>query len=375
MSTHLFKMVSLEEIGGVPGSSYGGASGGAPRLAHVGEGNDGTAKKASGETYIDVVRDFPWTNSPIRAKEDSPYIDLIEHRITQNPMLNQIATHLAVLDNVGQGGEQSQAQIDRIKQSFSEKSEAIDGEFGVTSAIKTIGGGALASFQDETSVLSNYDNLYTTKTTGWRYRLPYYTDNYRQLVNSFTDNSGQTGGGIGGKLLDIGQDVANIAAQAGSFAGGTFLGPGRYIETSKFFSFGGREKSYQFNLPLSNTTHNSGNQADVIARNWELIYLLIYQNTPNRVTRDLVIPPCIYEAKVPGTFYAKYSYISSINVEFIGTRRMMTINVPTYEGAPKAVKAIIPDVYGLTLTVTELHGESQNMLAHMLNSDDIITTG
>lgn len=376
MSSHLFRFQDIN-AGGMGPSTYGTGTGGAPKLSHIGETSDGTAKKNKGETYVDVIHDFPWTNSPTRAREDSPYIDLVESRILQNPMLNQIATHLAVLDNVGSSGDTSESQRDSIRQSFTEQTESLEGGFGIMEAVKTVGKGMATPFTTADGPLYNYKNLYTTDHTGWRYRLPYYTDNYKQLMNSFTDQSGQTGGGIGGKLLDVGLDGANIAAQVGQAAGGTFLGPGQYIETSKFFSFGGREKSYQFNFPLSNTsfTSDSSTQMDVITKNWELLYLLVYQNTPNRLTRDLVIPPCIYEAKVPGTLYAQYAYISGIQIDFIGTRRMMELNVPQYPNGFKSIKAIIPDVYGVTITVTELHGESQNMMAHMINSDSIITTG
>lgn len=376
MSTHLFKFEDLGAVGGLGPSTQGGGTGGSPALGHVGDTNDGTAKKSSGETFVDVVREFPWTNSPETAREDAPYIDLKESRIASNPMLNQIATHLAVMSNIGPRGEVDEDQRAAIKQKFTEATDKLEGEYGIISATGTVLKGGLNALKTADGPMFNYSDLYNLHDTGWRYRLPYYTDSYRQLLNQFSDNQGQTGGGIGGKVLEGVKSVADIAAQASQAIGGSFLGPGQYIETSKFYSFGGREKSYQFNFPLSNTTFtNETKQIDSITKNWELIYLLVYQNLPNRVTRDLVIPPCVYEANIPGTMYSPYAYISGINVEFIGTRRMMTLNIPTYTGGFKAVKAIIPDVYGVTITVTELHGEAQNMMAYMVNKDDIITTG
>ena len=35
-----------------------------------------------------------------------------------------------------------------------------------------------------------------------------------------------------------------------------------------------------------------------IIKNWQFLFLLTYQNTPNRITRDLIDPPCIYEAYI-----------------------------------------------------------------------------
>ena len=39
------------------------------------------------------------------------------------------------------------------------------------------------------------------------------------------------------------------------------------------------------------------------------------------------------------------------------------------------IDAIIPDVYQVTITLTEMVGESRNMLYHMSKGQDVITTG
>ena len=39
------------------------------------------------------------------------------------------------------------------------------------------------------------------------------------------------------------------------------------------------------------------------------------------------------------------------------------------------IKAIIPEVYNITIGLTELVGESQNMLYHMSKGQDVVTTG
>lgn len=382
MNTHLFKFAPMDRVGDMPGSDYGAGSGAAPKLLHVGQNS--AVDSGNQETYVDVLGEFPWSNSPDRATRDSPYMDLIERRITMNPMVNQMATHLAVFDNIGQGAELSESQKQNLKSQLTEMRDPIEsGEsaFSIKGGAMEVASGLAKSVQEAKDPMGNYSNLYTTTNTGWRYRLPYYTDSYKSLMNQFTTNKGQLAGGVGGGALDILAKGGNIAAQAGKAIGGTFMGPGSYIETSKFFSFEGRERTYQFNFPLSNSIHESKlrTQEQVITRNWELIYLLVYQNSPNRITRDLVIPPCIYTARVPGVFYSPYAYISDITVEFIGTRRMMTLSVPSYnplggESSRHDIQTIVPDIYGVTIAVTELHGEAQNMLWQAATSSNLITT-
>lgn len=371
--SNIFKFAKADTL-----NDFGAGNGAAPKLLHVGSADNSLADGSS-ETYVDVLREFPWTNSPAKAIEESPYIDLVESRITQNPMLNQMATHFAVLNNFGDNATVDESTKAEIQAKITQQMDAIESgsDMSFIDAAKTAGG-SLARGKSS-HVLNNYTGLYTTVPTGWRYRLPYYTDSYKQLVNGFTDNKGQAGGGIGGSMLDIGKQVSDIAAQAGKLK--TVFGPGSYIETSKFFNFDGREKTYQFNFPLSNSIHSSKSvdQLDVIRKNWQFIYLLIYQNNPNRYSRDLVSPPCIYEAKVPGVFYSRYAYISNINIDFIGNRRMMAIDVPQYDPTAEnnnsmtTIQTVVPDVYGVTISVTELHGESQNMLAHLVDESSLIT--
>ena len=122
---------------------------------------------------------------------------------------------------------------------------------------------------------------------------------------------------------------------------------------------------------------------DVI-RNWQLIFLLIYQNTPNRLTRDLIDPPCIYEANLDGTWYSKYAYVSNVKIDFVGATRKMALPIPTQVTADGSgttsnkafsVDTIIPDMYNVSVTVTELFSETQNFLFQSVNqSNKLVTT-
>ena len=160
------------------------------------------------------------------------------------------------------------------------------------------------------------------------------------------------------------------------------------IEELKGFSFTGRERSYTVKFPLFNTK----NFTEII-KNWQFIYLLTYQNTPNRITRDLIDPPCIYEARIPGVWYSKYSSITNMQVDFIGARREMEMPVQyltkssdgsvdgkaetNWHSNKRKITTVIPDGYMVTITVTELFSETQNFMYHMVKesmSDKIKVT-
>jgi len=377
---NLFQLVSKAPVG-----AGNMRTGSAPELQHVSQSKPGLIQShLDKETFINVRDSFPWSNSPQRAIQESPYIDLVELDIQSNPMLNQIATNLAV------GGNLIPENLKNMVKS--EMTAIVEENAGAEAQMATGGAWDLTKIGTDTVVqglgdavqdtppgdtLFPYDNMYTTKPTGFRYIMPYYTQNWRSLVNAFTNDKGETGSGAAAGILDKGKELSETAANLGKVGGLNFMAPGQYIEQSKFFGFPGREKTYTFSFPLANTRPLAGMSAfETISRNWQFLYLLIYQNSPNRMTRDLILPPCIYEAHVPGIWYSKYSYISALNVDFVGTRRRMKVRVPQYDDnktlGSLSIPTIIPDVYQVTISMTELVGESQNMLYHMIKGKNVM---
>lgn len=345
--------------------------GASPKLEHIGSGGAGDFSSTNQkDTYINVRDSFPWHNSPFGSTsiEESPWIDLMEYDILANPMLNQIASNLSVLGNV---------VPDAIKEKIKEQANKSRTADGSQSAVdKMLGASDPNAFEktDPGNTLFPYNNMYYTNPTGFRYLLPYFTDNHHSLSNSFSTDKGETGSGMGSGVLELGEEISEIMAAGGRTA--NMVEPGSYIEKSKFYSFASREKSYDFSFPLSNCRSVPGMTSDeTISRNWQLVFLLIYQNSPNRMSRDLILPPCIYEAHLPGVWYSKYAYISKLDVKFLGTRRMHTVSVPVVGGGSSQIQAIIPDVYKINISLTELVGESQNMLYHMTKGKNAITVG
>lgn len=407
--SHIWKFVDYSSIH-FPGPNnsdrkYG--FGAAPDIASV--KNQGAASGASGEQiidHVDVVNDFMWTQSPKSSRDDVPVLFLREKKIQTNPQLNQIANNLFTMtQKVARGaGEEN---VESLKSMIAESkvkmlkslgpdpqtefpdAETEEEEDLLRQAAQDARDTQIAqdvaaqrdivsqnldalSTTNQQGVLAPYESLYYTKDTGFIYSLPYMEQQYKQVGNSFGD-----GTGANSALLGIGAALSKASANVTT--GLNIADPGTYIEQPQLYSFGQNQKSYQVKFPLINT--NSWND---VVRNWQLIWMLVYQNTPNRLTRDLIDPPCIYEANLEGTWYSKYAYVSQLDVSFVGATRKMTIPLPSDAtpdagGASRAstisVDTIIPDAYEVTLTIKDIFGESRNMLYHSVNqSNSKITT-
>jgi len=91
-------------------------------------------------------------------------------------------------------------------------------------------------------------------------------------------------------------------------------------------------------------------------------------------------------------WYSKYSALTSMTVDFIGARREMYVPIDFLDHADnqheqqasgnwiekkRKVLTVIPDAYQVTLTLTELFSETQNMKHQMLREsmNDKIRTG
>ena len=333
--------------------------------------SDGATGGNSSIEHIDIVNRFKWTQSPKTSRDDVPVLMLREKRIQVNPQLNQIANNLFVAaEKAGRGKEMLKSLAPQeLATKINNNKVTAENELGtkLIAAGRAIGSAA-ESMAAGSGILAPYENLYYTKDTGFVYSLPYMEEAYKSVTNDFG-----AGGGANSQFLGMGASLAEAASKIAT--GFNIADPGTYVEQPQLYNFGGRQqKEYTVNFPLINT--HSFN--DVI-RNWQLIFLLIYQNTPNRLTRDLIDPPCIYEANLDGTWYSKYAYVSKVDVGFVGATRKMTLPIPsevtadgdgTQSKKPFPVETIIPDVYKVSVTVREIFSETQNMLYHSINQQN-----
>lgn len=347
---------------------------------------------------VDVINGFYWTHTPLTKREEVPFISLSEKRLKTNALIAQAAYNsmtIGLFDKTGliqragrsvdaatQGKISEQLQkIQNFLQSGPTGS-TIDKLGATIGAAKEkfgnfLGGEGVFSLpqnQAARSVLRVYEGLYITEPTGWEYTFPYFEDYQNGVSNDFGD---QNVGGIGEGVLAGGAStfVEGTRALAESMAGAmNIMEPGTYIEKPKFYQFQDSGDEITVSFPLLNTGHAT--YEDVV-RNWQLIYLLVYQNRPIRFTRDLIEPPVIYEVSLPGHKYMPYAYVSRLEVQFVGSRRPMEITFKDESSLGQGqnrVNTIIPDGYTVQITLKGLVAETRNFLYTSLNADPVTVT-
>lgn len=374
--TNPAKSPTLVQSGGEIGKAAG--YGPAPKLSPATSshnGNEHTQTNTGPSTHINIRDTHHWTESPAQSRREVPMLMLKEMRILSNPMLNQVMNNIgiAVQTTAGTAEGLSDAmkafaalKVDDGKLAPGTSSDLLrELQSASAEAIESVGKRRDTYYSDP---LNPYHMLYTTTPTKFRYTFPYLENGYISKTGQFGDQPKS------GFLTDLTSIAANAATDISLKR---LTAPGRMIEEPKGFNFTGREKSYTVTFPLFNTKDYAS-----VMKNWQFVYLLTYQNTPNRITRDLVDPPCIYEAKIPGVWYSKYASITNMTIDFMGARREMDMPVMYLDSANDSVSdnksesmwlpqkrkitTIIPDAYMVKITVTELFSETQNFLYHMV---------
>ena len=119
---------------------------------------------------------------------------------------------------------------------------------------------------------------------------------------------------------------------------------------------------------------------DDIVNNWQFIYLLLYNNKPERVNRNLIEPPPIYEATIPGVKYMPFSYIQNLSITYKGARRTMKIQVPVAisnntlgpTNTNVDFETIIPEAYDVSITLAGLVTDSKNFMYSLIENQSVI---
>ena len=378
-----------------------GGYGPAPSLLPINRGNDvaGAAKLTSNtptpSVHVNVRDEHHWTESPITSRREVPILSLKENKIMTNVALNQM---LNMVSNAAGAAGEAVKSVNKLFDMFKSKSlddtaNSDENKNNMTEEAmkKEISSGTLAAVINPDEIpspsyfdpMNPYSLLYTTQPTGFKYSIPYMENTYVQNTGGFGDSA--AGGTISNILQNLGETATNFLQELNM---NKTVAPGRMIEKPKGFSFDGREKSYTVSFPLFNTK----SYAELI-KNWQFLFLLSYQNSPNRINRDLIDPPCIYEASISGVWYSKYAALTNLTVDFVGARREMMLPIQVIDHAPDAgnqqtatgnwiprkrkTLAVIPDAYQVTMTFTELFAETQNFKFQMLREamNDVVQTG
>lgn len=326
------------------------------------------------KTYADdinVVTDFPWTKSPKSSRNDVPRLILKEKRIKTNSTISNFAYSVNTITDIGKtagvitksfGSKLSDGSDNVIVKAAGGATKAAGALISETaSVIETASNTVINAIADDyenfgdNSVLTPYNGLYRLEKTGFKYILPYMDDNYREFATSLGEAQQEN---ILSSVLNKANDIGGQAAGA-LFA----LRPGVYIEEAKQFAMTQDGREITFSFPLLNT-----GTYEEINRNWQLIYGLVYQNRPGRITKTLVDIPVMYEAYIEGMLYMPYSYITGMKVEFLGNRRTMSVVLPTISSddgqteTGKTINTVIPDAFNITITIRGLNDETRNFL-------------
>lgn len=353
---------------------------------------------------VNVVSDFYWTYSKlIDSRKEVPRLLLTERRLKTNAMVNQLKYSFGVsksniteiakvlpdgvknpLYNFLAGARQTETGQKAVK--FANTVEAKLAQ--------------LDAFQDNNNIFENnpylkpYQNLYITEPTGWQFILPYFENLNNSQSNAFADDTNQASLG----LLKMGAEmlgkVSDITAALRAPTQVTF------VEKTKFYNYGTEGDQLTVNFPLINT--GSATFDDVV-RNWELLFLLLYNNKPSRKNVSVIDPPVIYTAEIPGVKFFPFCYIADMTIEFQGSRRELTFNLDTVDSLSvdklantqgqirldknnnnivrgfsnnttlRSITTIIPDAYQVKITFKSLVPDSKNFMYTVLNKDPIVS--
>jgi hypothetical protein len=383
----------------------------------AGASSNHVAAGSSSFFQINVIDNFQWTTSPKSSRADTPSIQLVEKRLQTNSLVAQALYNVAsVKGNVKNIGEAFAGLPGAVQTAFkavggvAAANKILDGAAPGSSIGKvfttllgagvgaSIPEGAIGSAIDTTAnliqqsiktisnadsipnlnstVLQPYEGLYITKPTNFIYTLPYFSDTQNRVSNQFQDNDAVFEGGSESTATPAVEGLTQAILASRGFAQGlartAFFGaPGVYIEKPKYYNFNNVGEKISVRFPLVNTGWATFND---VMRNWQLLFMLTYQNRPNRKSRDLIDPSVLYEVNIPGIKYHPFAYIDGLIIRFRGSRRKMTINIPGPNGGSAKVTTIIPDAYDVELSLQTLINESQNTLYSMLfEKNDLIS--
>ena len=194
--------------------------------------------------------------------------------------------------------------------------------------------------------LSSLLGIYLTEPTGFKYAFPYLNGPVN-VTSNWGDEGDSAISGIVNKGMSIVDEISKLA---------NITQPGVYIQKPKYFNFDQEGKSVSFNFPLFNTVkHGTFDYKS----NYELLWLLAYQNKPFKTSFARTSPSKIYTVEIPGVVSMPYAYISEMTVDFRGTVRQLPVEIDNKTGE---FDAPIPEAYVVNITFTSLLTEFANTM-------------
>ena len=355
---------------------------------------------------INVTKDFKWTKT-IRNDinvSQIPTLSLTEYYITQPAFLSNLGNMLAVIPNAVKGLAKNtgvtagvKPLIDSIKEGIGnlENSSLYQDSVGenlknplVQSVKGFVAGGVNSVLQGlalqgsgidvgSAAYMKAYEDIYGVLKSNFRYRIPFFTKDWKSITTKF-DASGSKEGPLGGEniatqFIDKGYNfVKNI---------GDSMTTGFAMDFAKSYQYGEGAHETTINFILDNTYDSFTDKEGVPSyqKNWELIFLLLYQNLPNKRNRLFFDPPVIYRADVPGVFHYLYSYMSKLEVTALGNTqpRKISLNVKDNKESTdnkQSTETLIPEAFNVSITLTSLLPETKNLFLNSYNTSVTTST-
>ena len=332
---NLFKFISQETIGPNVLDGIANNDEAAPEIIPVQEFSAANPNPQ----LINVINGFEWTHTPADGRKDVPEIRLSEYRVEFNSLIQNIRYLLSTAKSAGSnilGGvkgtidnlsiAQNKARAKRDKQREKDKKDKVDSEVTLLDQTLKMGESLAEDLKkatiDDSIVkakhLRPYHGLYGLQPTGFEYKFPYFDSDWRNVNSQWTSIDGK-GGLLGGFI----NEVANIGSDFVDTLGALPQVKGSGLERPQMYDYGqGGAASKTLKFSLINT-----DKFDDVVRNWQLCFMLLYQQLPNKISKVLYEPPVVYEVEIPGLFYTPFAYIRNIAITNRGAIRPMKIPV------------------------------------------------
>lgn len=349
---------------------------------------------------IDVINNFDWTTTPTRAGAGQdfkvPSVRIQEFEMNRLSVINSIRYQLqafssiiddnadavkATINAVGNASADalpqdnstsnkfgnvvgnavielnkvfanaaSVAQIDDLA-NFVQRSAA-----GFTSVLGSLG--SKSESDSDSQWLKMLNGLYTLTSTQFEYIFPYFENRAMDANPRFANFDAVLKGGIS---KGIASGVSN-KIQGELLSLPELSQPGVYIEQPQLMDISSSSGSdITVTFPLLNTLSFEG-----AVKNYQLLWLLAFQNKPYRESITVVSPAKVYRVYIPGIKYMHFAHISNLSVDFLGVRRTVRIPMPTVAGTPNQVNVVMPDAYKVSITFKSLTTDMGNLMIEQL---------
>lgn len=326
----------------------------------------------SSRRVVDVVNDFSWYAGP-KATADAlnkvPCVFLTER---EQLLSSLISGSLYYLNASAEATKQFSASsfltssLGKLLKDSADtfkKSQTDLGNF-ITTQQERFSGSASDQALLANNNLKSLLGIYFTKPTGFQYRLPIY-NGYGDTSSAWSEAGDSSGGS---KIRDIVDKVQGVIEEISAVV--NFAQPGVYIEPPQYFQGAETGRTETITFPLANTIRRG--TVSPVQQNYELLWLLAFQNRPYKTSFSRTPPPKIYSVAVPGQFSMPYAYISNMSVGFSGTIRKSSVFVPSGSSGTIGSKQIttpVPEAYQVSISFTSLIGDYGNtMLGNDFNT-------